>query len=399
MNISGIISEYNPFHMGHKHHIDQTRAVLGEDTAIVCVMSGNFVQRGEPAAFSKNARALCALHGGADLVLELPVPWALSSAEGFARGAVGVLGAAGVLTHLSFGSESGSTVPLEKAAEVLLRPEMDAIIRELLPEGMPYAAARQLAAERLAGESLPQLKNPNDILGVEYIKAIYEQRLNIEPVAVKRIGAGHDRPGGGDMPSASELRKRLGRGESVLANMPLLCAEILEQELHCGRGPVMGSALDTAIISRLRMLSQSSFEALPDAAEGLGARLYRAASTEVSVDAVIAAAATKRYALSRLRRMTMCAALGIKAGDAEGLPPYIRVLAANGRGCGVLKKMRDKASLPIITKPAEINSLDAGARACFALERAATDLFVLGFSAREERRGDRDFRMSPTIIK
>ena len=86
MNISGIISEYNPFHMGHKHHIDQTRAVLGEDTAIVCVMSGNFVQRGEPAAFSKNARALCALHGGADLVLELPVPWALSSAEGFARG-------------------------------------------------------------------------------------------------------------------------------------------------------------------------------------------------------------------------------------------------------------------------------------------------------------------------
>ena len=117
------------------------------------------------------------------------------------------------------------------------------------------------------------------------------------------------------------------------------------------------------------------------------------------MDAVIAAAATKRYALSRLRRMTMCAALGIKAGDAEGLPPYIRVLAANGRGCGVLKKMRDKASLPIITKPAEINSLDAGARACFALERAATDLFVLGFSAREERRGDRDFRMSPTIIK
>lgn len=399
MNISGIISEYNPFHMGHKHHIDQTRAALGDDSGIVCVMSGNFVQRGEPAAFLKNARAQCALHGGADLVLELPLPWALSSAEGFARGAVGLLGAAGCVSHLSFGSESGELAPLEKAAEVLLRPEMDAIIRELLPGGLPYAAARQLAAERLAGESLPQLKSPNDILGIEYIKAIYSQRLSMKPLTVKRVGAGHDQPGGGDMPSASELRKRLAAGETVYANMPKECGEVLKREMHQGRGPVMGAALDTAIISRLRMLSKERFEALPDSGEGLAARLYRAASAEVSVDAVIAAAATKRYALSRLRRMVMCAALGIKEGDAEGIPPYIRVLAANSRGCAILKQMQEKASLPIITKPAEINSLGAEARACFALERAATDLFVLGFQAAEERRGDRDFRTSPIILK
>ncbi len=399
MNISGIISEYNPFHMGHKHHIDQTRAMLGEDSGLVCVMSGNFVQRGEPAAFSKNARAQCAIHGGADLVLELPLPWALSSAEGFARGAVGVLGGTGVISHLSFGSESGDIAPLEAAAQVLLSPQMDAIIRELLPQGMPYAAARQLAAERIAGESLPQLRSPNDILGIEYIKALYEQRLPIKPITVKRVGAGHDQSGGGDLPSASELRKRLSRGESIVNNMPLPCAQVLEREMHQGRGPVMGEALDNAVISRLRMLPKEAFEALPDAGEGLGARLYRCAATEVSVDAVISAAATKRYALSRLRRMTMCAALGIKAGDAQGLPPYIRVLAANSRGCAILKMMRERASLPIITKPAEINSLGAEARACFALECQATDLFVLGFSAREERRGDRDFRLSPFILK
>ncbi len=399
MNISGIISEYNPFHMGHKHHIDQTRAILGEDSGIVCVMSGNFVQRGEAAAFTKNARAECAIHGGADLVLELPLPWALSSAEGFARGAVGVLNATGVVSHLSFGSESGSVESLDAIAKVLLRPEMDAIIKENLSEGVSYAFARQAAAEHLAGQALPELRSPNNILGIEYIKAMYEQRSGIEPVTVRRIGAGHDQGGGGDFPSASELRKRLGRGESVLANMPPRCAEVLEREMHQGRGPVMGSALDTAIISRLRMLPSSVYDSLPDGGEGLGIRLCRAAKSEVSVDAVIAAAATKRYALSRLRRMIMCAALGLKSGDSEGLPPYIRVLAANGRGCAILKRMGERASLPIITKPAEINSLGAEARACFALERAATDLFVLGFSAREERKGDRDFRISPIIIK
>lgn len=398
MNISGIISEYNPFHMGHKHHIDQTRTLLGADSGIICVMSGNFVQRGEPAAFTKNARAECAVHGGADLVLELPLPWALSSAEGFARGAVGVLGATGVVSHLSFGSESGEVESLEEAVKVLLRPEMDAIIKDKLTQGISYAEARQAAAEMLAGKPIPELRSPNNILGIEYIKAIYEQRLNMESVTVRRIGAGHDQRGGGELPSASELRSRLSRGESVLANMPEKCAEVLQREMRCGRGPVMGAALDTAIISRLRMLPQSSYEALPDSAEGLGLRLCRAAKSEVDVDAVIAAAATKRYAISRLRRMIMCAALGVKAGDAEGTPPYIRVLAANAQGCTILKKMRERASIPIITKPAEINSLGAEARECFALERAATDLFVLGFSAREERRGDRDFRISPSIL-
>lgn len=399
MNISGIISEYNPFHMGHKHHIDQTRARLGADTGIICVMSGNFVQRGEAAAFSKNARAECAVLGGADLVLELPLPWALSSAEGFARGAVGLLGATGVVSHLSFGSESGEVEPLDEAAKVLLRPEMDAIIKDTLADGVSYAAARQAAAETLAGRAMPEMRSPNNILGIEYIKAIYELRLSMEPVTVRRVGAGHDQWGDAAMPSASELRRRLGEGRSVYANMPAACADVLEREIRCGRGPVMGASLDTAILSRLRMLPQSAYESLPDAAEGLGARLCRAAKSETGVDAVVAAAATKRYAVSRLRRMIMCAALGIKSGDAEGIPPYIRVLAANERGCGILRKMGERASLPIITKPAQITSLGTEARKVFALESAATDLFVLGFSAREERKGDRDFRLSPTIIK
>lgn len=147
------------------------------------------------------------------------------------------------------------------------------------------------------------------------------------------------------------------------------------------------------------MLPQSAFEQLPDAAEGLGARLFRACHQACDVDAAVAAAATKRYAVSRLRRMIMCACLGLKDGMNDELPPYLRVLAANERGCGIIKMMQQRSKLPIVTKPGEINRLGEEAKRCFALESAATDLFVLGFEAREERAGDRDWRVSPYIMK
>lgn len=398
MNIAGIVSEYNPFHLGHKYHIDATKQALGEDTAIVCVMSGNFIQRGEPAVFSKNARAEAAV-SGADLVLELPLPWALSSAEGFARGAVGLLGAAGVVSHLSFGSECGDVEALEAAARLLLRPELDGLIREQLSDGAPYAAARQKALERLSGGKQPVFESPNNLLGIEYIKAIYDQRLEIEPFTVRRRGGAHDSPEEGELPSAGKLRFRLSTGGDISAFVPAGCGAVLKREAEQGRGPVFVTDLENAILSRLRMLREEDYCALPDAGEGLGRRLCRAAKTEPTLDAVISAAKTRRYALSRLRRMTMCAALGVRAGDNEGIPPYIRVLAANGRGLEVLRRMRERARLPLITKPADIRELDGRAQRIFELENAATDLYCLGFQAVQERRAGRDWRISPSIIK
>lgn len=362
-------------------------------------MSGNFVQRGDFAILRKHARAEAALCGGADLVLELPLPWALSSAEGFARGAVGLLGASGVITHLSFGSESGDISALEKCARILLRPEMEPLIRENLAKGISYARARQLAADELVGETLTELSTPNNILGIEYIKAIYDQRLAIQPVTIKRIGAGHDRNEASDIPSASSLRAMLHDGQSIASRLPAAAAEVFSREISCGRGPVMSGALDSAMCSRLRMLPQSAFEELPDAAEGLGTRLFRACHQACDIDAAVAAAATKRYAVSRLRRMIMCACLGIKSGMNDELPPYLRVLAANERGCSIIKMMQQRSKLPIVTKPGEINRLGTEAKQCFSLESAATDLFVLGFEAREERSGDRDWRVSPFIMK
>ena len=400
MSVIGIVGEYNPFHYGHKHHIKETIKQLGEDCPVVCVMSGDFIQRGEAAVYSKFARAEAAINSGVDLVLELPLPWTLSSAEGFARGAVGLLGATGVVTHLSFGSECGEIEPLSKLAELCMNPLfIDDIRRELSSdEGISFALARQRAAAKKVGELAGQLETPNNILAVEYIKAIYDQNLNLTPVTVQRFGSGHDSTADSGPRSASEIRRALANGINISKSVPDGAYEIYRREDKLGRGPILADNLETAIISRLRMLDDEAFASLPDAAEGLNNRLARAAREECSFDAVISAAKSKRYALSRIRRMTICAALGIKAEDAQGIPPYARVLAATERGCELLREMSKKSKIPVITKPASVKELDADCRHIFDICSAAHDFYTLGYTAREERRGGSDWRISPKIV-
>lgn len=401
MNVVGIIGEYNPFHMGHMHHIAESRKIAGEDAAVVCVMSGNFAQRGEPSVFSKFARAEAAVRCGADLVFELPLPWSLASAEGFARGAVGLLGAAGVVTHLSFGSETGNVEPLEQLAAALVDPALDKQIKAEASSGeRPYAAVRQSVIQRELGDSAKLLETPNNILAVEYLKAIMEQRLNITPITIKRSGAGHDRKASHDeFRSASELRGMLRLGSDAYSLMPREAAAVFMREAHNGRGPVFSSSLETAIISRLRMLDGCVYDALPDEGDGLGRRLMRAACSETSLDSIYAAAKTKRFALSRIRRMSMCAALGVRSGMAAGTPPYARVLSATSKGCDVLRMAATSSHIPVITKPASVRELPAEDRALFSLECSADDLYVLGYPAKAERGGGATWRTSPFIFK
>lgn len=396
-NVIGIVAEYNPFHNGHARLIEQTRAQLGAVCPVVCVMSGDFVQRGSPAVYSKFARAEAAVRCGADLVLELPLPWSLSSAEGFARGAVGLLGSLGVVTHLSFGSECGELDPLQRVAEALLDPLLGEDLRAELRSGIPFAAARQQAVARRVGALAELLQAPNNILAVEYLKAIYDQRLELHPLTVLRTGAQHDRFAEGNIRSASELRMRIGAGEDVSAFLPR-AAEIFAREKTRGRGPVLPEALESALLSRLRMLPQTVYNALPGATEGLGNSLYRAAHEEPTLDGVLAAAKSKRYALARIRRMTMCAALGVTAGMDGGTPPYARVLAIGAQGRELLRAIDARTSVPVITKPAAGRSLPGEAGEIFALTADAHDLYVLGCPAREERRCGGDWRASPFVL-
>ena len=397
-NIIGIVAEYNPFHNGHALHLEQTRARLGADGGVVAVMSGDFVQRGENAIYSKFARAEAAVKSGCDLVIELPLPWSLASAEGFARGAVGLLGALGVVTHLSFGSESGDLPPLETLAQTLLDPSITQDLKEALQTGCSFAAARQAAVEKRVGPLAKLLESPNNILAIEYLKAIYDQHLPIRPITIRREGAQHDGAGSKSIRSASELRTRIEAGQDISAFIPNPAAEVYAAERELGRGPIPQAALETAILSRLRMMGPAVYAALPGAEEGLGNALCKAANEEPTLSAVCTAAKSKRYALSRIRRMTMCAALGVKKGMADGTPPYIRVLAANDRGREILKLAGEKASVPIITKPAAGRSASPEVARLMALTAEAHDLYVLGSPAAEERRAGGDWRHSPIML-
>ena len=192
MRTAGIICEYNPFHRGHAWHLAQTKRLLGENTAIVCVMSGHWTQQADCAIADKWTRARLALMGGADLVLELPTPLAAASAETFARGGVEVLAATGVVDVLSFGSECGDVEALQRAAACLDAPEYPAALRVRLEQGKPFAACRQAAVEALAGpESASLLRKANNNLGVEYIRAIRALDARMTPMTVLRRGAPH----------------------------------------------------------------------------------------------------------------------------------------------------------------------------------------------------------------
>lgn len=397
MQITGIVCEYNPFHLGHSYQLEAARRAVGEDCAVVCVMSGNFVQRGEPAILSKAARAEMAVRCGADLAVELPLPWALSSAERFADGGVALLEALGA-DAIAFGAECPDVSRLRALAEALLREETGALIREKLRGGVSYAAARERALWELTGPDATLLREPNNILAVEYIKAALRRGAALRPVAVERFGAAHDGPVKAGAASAAAIRKLVLAGDDPAPFLPEAAAEILRRETAAGRGPVTVEAAEGAILARFRTMTEADFAALPDGSEGLWRRFMEAARSEPTLEAVLARAKTKRYALSRLRRMAMAAYLGLTADARLEDPPYIRVLAVGARGREVLRRAKARGTLPVLTKPAAVRKLSPEAQSLFALESRAADLYSLLSPAPTQRRGGSEWRTGPVVV-
>ena len=402
MQIAGIIIEYNPMHRGHAYLLEQVRVRLGADTALVGVMSGNFVQRGDFAIVGKHARARAAVESGMDLVLELPLPWAVSSAERFADGGVQVLEKTGLVTDLAFGSECGDAKTLKKAAEALLSPEVNDLIRRELTKGDSFAAARQRAlAALLPGEDALVLEWPNNTLGIEYCKALLRRGSKIRPMTVGRMGMRHDGQGPQTGPApATLIREALKRGNRdwALAEMTPAMGRVYEEEEAAGRAPVLLETCQRAILARLRSMSEADFAALDEGREGLYHRLYESSRTAVSVEEVCLSAKTKRYAYARLSRMTLWAYLGLRPADFPAEVPYLRVLAANGTGRALLARMRETASVPVLTKPADVRLLSPEAQALFALEARATDLYTLAYPDLSAARGGMEWREGPVIL-
>ncbi len=384
---AAVVCEYNPFHMGHRYHLEETRRICGADY-VIAVMSGNFVQRGEPAIMSKWARAEMALRCGADLVVELPAAYALSSAQYFAAGAVDLICKMSVVTHLSFGSETfggeEGTAELERFAWRTLRgPEID---KKRLQKGHSYAAAAQV----------PGMDAPNDVLGAEYIRALRRRGSNIRPAAVRRIDAAHDRLG-----SAKDIRTRIRNAAAAGTDcsraperrMPSAALEIFKKELEAGRCPVFPEHFTQAIFSSLRSLGPAGLRGCPFVREGLEYKIYSAACGRADFGAMIRECTSLRYTASRIRRIIFAALLGISR-ELPGMPaPYIRVLGMN-RGCGLLMDaLTERARVPVITSKAKFlksaadSPENAAAKLFLEVENRAADVYALGFSAQDQQVG------------
>lgn len=370
--IVAIVCEYNPLHRGHARQLRLVRKAFGADAAIVCIMSGNFVQRGEPAVYDKYVRARAAVACGASLVLELPLTAALSSAEGFADGAVAVADGLGCVDALCFGSEDGETAALLETAKRLLDPAMNDLLRRELDRGLSYAAARTAALEALGGRG-ELLRRPNDILAIEYCKAIVKRGSAMTPHAVHRPGGYHDTAPHPDHPSATALRGLLAAGEDLAPYIPAAAAPIFRDAVchDLAHG-------ERAVLARLRGMEYDAFRTVPYGSEGLWSKLARACKTESTVAGILNGVKSKRYAYSRIQRMVLCAYLGLTAEDLKGPAPYARVLAFDDRGRQVLRKARKTGTLPLCNAGSTPPDRDY-----YKIECRAADLYSL-FAASEE---------------
>ncbi len=382
MKIAGIVAEYNPFHNGHAYHVDHTRSEDGGGaTHIAAVMSGNFVQRGEPALLPKADRVRAALAGGVDLVLELPLPWALSSAERFAYGAVSILDALGCIDLLSFGSECGDLDALTRVVDTLESPRFSSLLRYHLGMGIAFPEARQRAVAEIAGErTAALLESPNNTLGIEYIKALRFLRSPIRPYTITRFGAGHadeNRPIG-NIASATYLRTllRAGRILEALPYLPSSVAEVLSAAMQSGRAPSEEGRLDRAVLAKLRTLTPDAAACLPDLSEGIENRFLAAVREAVSLPDLMEKIKTRRYPMTRVRRLIWSAFLGIPASLAAGRPPYIRVLGANAKGLEILSAAK-KTAYPLFSRASQAARLREEGMSVWNLECRATDLFAL----------------------
>ena len=338
LKIVGIICEYNPLHLGHKKQLDMIRTTYGADCGIVCLMSGNFVQRGAPAIFDKSVRAKAAVKTGADLVLELPVTAALSSAEGFASQGVSIL--SGFCDALCFGAETANKDNLLSIANALLSPTFTDALRTQLNKGLSFPAARQSALEAM-GLDAALLCAPNNILAVEYCKAIIQQGCNLEPIPILRQGSYHDDAPDPENPSATSLRKLIAEGGDWRSYVPKEASECYAAAtLHTL------SAGERAILGKLRTMTDCEFEALPYGSGGLWRKLMHASRTEATLTDILTATKSKRYTRTRLDRMVMCAFLGLTEKDFQAPAPYVRALAFNDKGRMILKKARETGCFP-----------------------------------------------------
>ena len=370
MKTAFIIAEYNPFHNGHRYHIEQTRKSGVE--AIIVLLSGNFVQRGDIAVADRFLRAECAVRCGADLVLELPVKYAVANASKFARGGVLSANACGLEGVLSFGASADPAL-LHQAVSFLRMPEVMERASLLSKEkGKSYPAAlEQLLREMKRDELADLLGDPNNILGLEYIKAMQGcERLS--PLIIERSQErGHDSvnidagfAGASFIRSLIDAEKSVDilQGEVIQSLIPVEAKSILSRAASTASFPVDRQKYELMLYARILSKNAADFRQIDNVSQGLENKLTEALRSSSTVTEALMAVKSKRYTLARLRQIVVAAALGITREDTDGAPSFLRVLAFNDTGRKVLARMRETAEVPVVTNLSDVSRLASCAR-------------------------------------
>lgn len=359
MKICAIITEFNPFHNGHKYIIDQAKKM--GFTHVVAIMSGNFVQRGEPAIFSKKTRAKTALMNGIDLVVEMPCVWAVSSAERYAEAGVYLADSLGCVDSLVFGSECGELKKLSDIEQSLTESKFEKMLKNYLKSGITFAKAREKAVYRL----LPNidvskiLSSGNDILGIEYIKAIRNLHSNIKPLTLQRSV---------NFKSASEIRTLIKEKDEKYCEYIPNNINILESPKDIFWG-------EKGVFAILNNVNLEYLYNLPDISEGLENKIYNSLNRCINLENLLNMVKSKRYTMSRIKRIIMCAYLGITNKIQAKRPPYLRILGATNEGLEILNAMSGRVKLPVVSKFSEIADKNDFSKKVFELECKATNLF------------------------
>lgn len=364
----GIIAEFNPLHKGHEYLIKKAK----EQGTVICVISGNFVQRGDTAIAEKRIRALAALKCGADVVLELPVLWSMSTAQNFALGGVSALKYAGC-NKIMFGSECADIEKLYKTADILSSAEFSASVCEKLKTGVTFAAARQSAAEELGAES-GILAGANNNLGIEYMLVAKALDYKVEFETVKRIGAEHDSMQEDEFVSASLLRQKLKDKDYDFCkkHMPENVINLFTPDTISDI-----SRIERAVLAVLRTKKAEELSRLPDLSEGVENKLLSAIRLATGLEELYNTMKVKRYTLARIRRLTLSAFIGADNPFFMKPLPYLRILGFNKSGEMFIKENLSNSPVPVINRTADINKLDNAAKCVFETECRATDLYSL----------------------
>ena len=396
MKISGIICEYNPFHNGHQYHIEQTRK--NGATHIVAIMSGNFVQRGDVAVINKFERAKAAVRCGVDLVIELPVAYCLSAAELYAKGAVCLLKGLGCVDELSFGSECGNIGLLADAVKATYacarRPELE----ELMKLGNSYPKALQILVRQNFGDELASVFSyPNNVLAIEYLKAMVAMKLKIRPFTVKREAAHDHHMAMGNMASASLIRQIMENQSDDFDDLvPDAMGDVLSACAATGMTARFEN-LERILLYRLRTASAEELSSLPEVGHGLENKIL-SARNETSLESMLFAMKSKRYPMARLRRILLDLVIGIKPSDTEAPPPYGRILALNDRGRDILTAAKQAGTtLPYATSLSKLAELGGSCKSCSDLEARATAVY--GLAQRTINPADADYKAMIGILK